>query len=76
MSMGGRDCVEVGNVGGGDKGASQVNEAFVITKVESRTGLTQSCVSDVVWKFGSGIYRFGSELVGGGDGGKWQDLKT
>ena len=41
MSMGGRDCVEVGNVAGGDMGASEVYEAFVTTKVESRTRLMQ-----------------------------------
>jgi len=50
MSIGGRDCVEVGNVGGGDIGASQAIDSFFITKVESRTRLMQGCGpgSDVV----------------------------
>ena len=47
-SMGGRDCVGVGNVGGRDMGSSQVGGAFVITEVESRTGLIQGCRSDGV----------------------------
>jgi hypothetical protein len=77
MSIGGRDCVEVSSVGGGDMGASQIMEAFFIMKVESRTGLEQRCVpeSDVEQKFGRGIFRFGSELVSGGDGGKWKGFE-
>ena len=76
-SMGGRECVDVGNVGGGDIGASQVMEPFFITKVESRIGRMQWCRlgSGVEQKFGSGMLRFGSELVGGGDGGKWKGFR-
>lgn len=78
MSMGGRDCVQVGSVGGGDIGASQVIDGFRMTKVESRLGLMQECGrgSEVEQKVGRGIFRLGSEDVGGGDGGKWKGFRT